>query len=209
MINNRYRLAWVACAYGLLLSLQGCNSRQAVTTTLPELLSNPECSSSCWDGIEPEVTRGDELTNYLEENNIEYTTISGADGEFFDWSVSDSVLSRNGEVIMIDVGLYLPTDTVGYITVGHINLCVSTVVRHFGLPLAVVHRSDSGYWLAYPSNSLVFNADDELQQVSSFSIRSQEVINEDYVARANPPIPQDGSTIENLISEDCADQFSR
>jgi hypothetical protein len=201
---------WTAIICGLLLILPGCDSQPAANITLPELLSHLGCNSSCWQGIEPEITSREQILQYLEENNIEYTTIPGTpatDAEYFYWSVGNSPLSSDDEMVLVDVAIYVPTNRVGRVSFGQIDLCVSTVIRDYGLPTSV--RSDgSSYTLAYPSQRLLFLADGQLAKVYSFAIRPQLVIEEEYVTSAYPPAPQDGSTIENLISEDCVDQFS-
>jgi hypothetical protein len=210
-MNKKKCSLWTAIICGLLLILPGCDSQPAANITLPELLSHPGCNSSCWQGIEPEITNREQLLQYLEENNIEYTTTPGTpvtNAEYFYWSIGNLPLSSDGEVILVDVAIYVPTNRVADISIGRIDLCVSTVIRDYGLPRSV-SLYDSSYVLAYPSQQLMFFADVQLAKVYSFDIRSQQLIEEDFVTRTYPPIPQDGSTIENLISEDCVDQFSR
>jgi hypothetical protein len=174
--------------------------------TLQGLLSQPGCSASCWDGIEAEITTYDELIDLLDESNVAFTKSVILDAETYHWKLSpDHPLSRPEEPAIVAVAASPSEGIVGFVHVGNINLCVSTVIREYGIPDTLVESSPTTYVLQYPDSHLIFTADNDLRRVYNFYIRSPEVIKTSFGIY---PLIEDQAEIESLVAGDCTDAFT-
>lgn len=203
-------LPWMVVICGLLLSLQGCRSQPADIVTLSELLMPPGCESACWQGIEPEKTTVDELVQTLEENNIEYARNDiGFKTEEFVWNIEENDLlwpeTRKASYDMhAYVTDYPEVDEIKVLQVGFaaVSLCVSTIVDVFGVPDEIEESADLS--LLYYEKGLVFYSDKQLDRVKSFQMRSGENLRLSFTN----PSEIDASDFQEMISQDCVDQFS-
>jgi len=123
--------------------------------TLADLLSDPNCASACYLGIEPGVTTQITLESILNQNNIVFTVNTiGSTGVLkaytFEPTPPSSHLDLNRPHVYVDVA----GDTVDLITLFLDNVTVAQMISWFGAPDAI-READGGIFF-YFAKGIIF-----------------------------------------------------
>jgi Tol biopolymer transport system component len=176
---------------------------------LRDLLTHPNCSRTCYMGIQPGRTTQAEVRNYFTSQNIVYRVYAGFTGNdeangFYFWTLpsntpfadpapmSSHIGFENGVVSRIGLGLFIP---------------YGTAYEAFGYPqVTLASGSDPNfYYLMYNSSGLIFQvakAYSGLNQTNLVSLATPEVLNFNYFAPGDFPVTS--STCGQVPQEICA-----
>ncbi len=176
---------------------------------LKEILSAPECSRSCWWGIEPDVTQYGTVLNILIDADIQdvnnavgaYGTLSG----IVEWMPdNDQAVDNHNEKAYVTVVI-----SKGIVTQINLplDLCVSTVIGAYGQPTKAEENFSLGASrLIYSNEKLGFLSDvDDPRRISYVFIISS--VDFDEWLETNPNM-RNWEDVSHLFAGECHDNFS-
>lgn len=174
-------------------------SQPTASSALQDLLTNEECSSACWLGIEPGVTSRETAQNILRDANIIFVDVPLPEPEknaIYDFS-QDKAQSAKGAIA-------ISGDTVSQITLV-LDVCISRIIADYGTP-AEIQESGSYVSLLYPESGLVFNVSpNDPKRVVSIFLTSPAVFGLNFSGES---LENDWEVYKDRFSGECSDDLA-
>jgi hypothetical protein len=193
-----FALVMLTVLVSVFLFVRG-GSQPTASSALQDLLTNEECSSACWLGIEPGVTSRETAQNILRDANIIFVDVPLPEPEknaIYDFS-QDKAQSAKGAIA-------ISGDTVSQITLV-LDVCISRIIADYGTP-AEIQESGSYVSLLYPESGLVFNVSpNDPKRVVSIFLTSPAVFGLNFSGES---LENDWEVYKDRFSGECSDDLA-